>query len=592
MTSAAVAPSSVAYTANYYDQSVSMVDLATNTLLRTVTLDGHPFDVAVSTGGSRAYATIGYQDGRPTPASVAVINTATGTVISYIPTPTGLTNLVVSPDGSRVYATGINSLIVLDTTVGAVIAQVSVGLAPYGVTVSPDGNRVYVADDGTSPYAGTINAVGSEVTVIDATSNTVLETIPVGNDPFGLAASPDGQRLYVANDAGSVSVINVGDSQVVATIPIAGYPVDVAVSPDSRYAYVISIYGGFWVIDTAINAVVASVPLGPLSPYSVALALDGSRAYVTANNSVFVVDLATLSVIATVDVGIQPIGLSVGPTPPGASSSVTISCANADGAWHNSNVSISCATSVSGSSLANTADAAFQLTTSVAPGGWDSNASTATRTVCDAAGECATAGPIAGNKIDRAPPSVTCPASSIFSLNQYPASVSAIVTDGGSGASSATVSASADTSSSGAHSVSLTASDNVGNTTTHACAYSVAYVVLPFLGGNVDPPPVLNAAKAGSTVPVTWHLMDANGNPISDTASFVSITSTGTSCPTNSPVDAIEQYAGGSGLQYLGNGDWEFNWKTSSTYAGQCRVLRLNLAGGQSGPTAWFTFTK
>jgi hypothetical protein len=91
----------------------------------------------------------------------------------------------------------------------------------------------------------------------------------------------------------------------------------------------------------------------------------------------------------------------------------------------------------------------------------------------------------------------------------------------------------------------------------------------------------VNAAKAGQTIPVKWRLTDANGVGISDPATFVSLTSSGgAGCSTGSP-DAIEQYTANSGLQYLGNGNWQFNWKTPKNYAGQCRRMKLNLADGE-----------
>ena len=55
-------------------------------------------------------------------------------------------------------------------------------------------------------------------------------------------------------------------------------------------------------------------------------------------------------------------------------------------------------------------------------------------------------------------------------------------------------------------------------------------------------------------------------------------------------LDTIETYSGNSGLQYLGNGNWQFNWKTPKSYAGQCRVMRLNLADGITSRIAEFQF--
>ena len=66
--------------------------------------------------------------------------------------------------------------------------------------------------------------------------------------------------------------------------------------------------------------------------------------------------------------------------------------------------------------------------------------------------------------------------------------------------------------------------------------------------------------------------------------------STGDTCEAG-PIDALEDYAGESGLQYLGDGNWQFNWKTLKDYAGQCRTLTLELSD-DSTLTADFKFTK
>jgi hypothetical protein len=52
-----------------------------------------------------------------------------------------------------------------------------------------------------------------------------------------------------------------------------------------------------------------------------------------------------------------------------------------------------------------------------------------------------------------------------------------------------------------------------------------------------------------------------------------------------------ETFAGGSGLQNLGNGDYQLNWKTPTTYAGSCKTMVLDLGGGVT-VRADFRFTK
>lgn len=73
------------------------------------------------------------------------------------------------------------------------------GIIPFGLAVSPDGNRVYVAESG-------INAIG----VIDVKSLTVLGHIPTGWFPAKLKVTPDGKKLVVANAKGFGSGPNGG----------------------------------------------------------------------------------------------------------------------------------------------------------------------------------------------------------------------------------------------------------------------------------------------------------------------------------------------------------------------------------------------
>ena len=112
----------------------------------------------------------------------------------------------------------------------------------------------------------------------------------------------------------------------------------------------------------------------------------------------------------------------------------------------------------------------------------------------------------------------------------------------------------------------------------------------------VDRPNTYNVSKAGQAIPLKWRLTDANGNGIADLTS-VSIHAVGLSCSQGTTQDLLEEYAAGSsGLQNLGNGYYQFNWKTPTGYAGSCKSIALVFgAGGLSyveGPHAYFTFKK
>jgi hypothetical protein len=153
---------------------------------------------------------------------------------------------------------------------------------------------------------------------------------------------------------------------------------------------------------------------------------------------------------------------------------------------------------------------------------------------------------------------------------------------------------SVDTSSVGAHTVNCNATDNAGNTANAPAGYTVSYQFSGFTRP-VDGT-VLNAAKAGQTIPLKWRLTDANGDPVT-TLSSVSVTTVGLQCAAGTSADQVSEYASGaSGLQNLGDGYYQFNWATPKSYANSCTTLRLNLGeGSNSNPiyhTANFGFTK
>jgi len=90
------------------------------------------------------------------------------------------------------------------------------------------------------------------VSVVDLTSNIIVDTIVVGNMPAGIAITPDGSLLYVTNyndpngipGAGTVNIINAATNEVIApVIDVQEGPGAIAISPDGEYAYVSNYIG-------------------------------------------------------------------------------------------------------------------------------------------------------------------------------------------------------------------------------------------------------------------------------------------------------------------------------------------------------------
>jgi hypothetical protein len=174
-----------------------------------------------------------------------------------------------------------------------------------------------------------------------------------------------------------------------------------------------------------------------------------------------------------------------------------ITCDAPDGVWHPGDVVIHCTAADAGSGLANSAASAFDLSTSVAAGTETANALTGTREVCDAVGNCATAGPIGGNKVDKRAPEIVIvqPAPTEYTHSDTLV-LDYSVTDGGSGVATTTPKMDGDTMLAGEglpsgraislltalplgdHTFTVDANDNVANTSpTESVTFSI--VVTP-----------------------------------------------------------------------------------------------------------------
>jgi DNA-binding beta-propeller fold protein YncE len=138
--------------------------------------------------------------------------------------------------------------------------------SPTWAQPSADGSRIYVACNKTS-----------DIVEIDAASWQMLRRIPTGNGVYNLAATHDGTKLIATNKRGqSVSIIELPSGRELARIPTKRRVVHgAAVSSDDRYVF-ISVEG------------IGSEP-----------------------GTVEIIDLRTLTTVATVDVGQMAGGIDV-----------------------------------------------------------------------------------------------------------------------------------------------------------------------------------------------------------------------------------------------------------------------------------------
>jgi len=209
----------IAYVNNYgagddsgLGNTISVVDLKTQTIIDTIIVDQAPAALTISHNGKYLYV-VNYVDGNPGTGTMQVISTENNSVISTTTGFSGPFDIAVKHDGKYAYVTnfGSNNFAPFGTTVSVVSLQpqpfikkdIAVGIQPAGIAIKPDQHFAFVTNYNTL-YAGVdftnLTAGQGTVDIIDLHSNKVVAPIiAVDQSPANIAVSSDGHRIYVTN---------------------------------------------------------------------------------------------------------------------------------------------------------------------------------------------------------------------------------------------------------------------------------------------------------------------------------------------------------------------------------------------------------
>jgi YVTN family beta-propeller protein len=224
-----------------------------------------------------------------------------------------VTNYGDSSSSSNNEAADADKVSIIDTSTDKVIDTVSVGKKPLAITYNPNNNHVYVA-----------NTFSDTVSVIDTLrNNNIISNIAVGlfpgNSSSGIAYNSNNDNIHVANiGSDSVSEIDGSTNAVTSTIKQLFNPAGIAYDPVNGYVYVANKESNtVSVIDTlGNNKVIATIPVGT-SPSAIIFDSDNGHVYVAntgsdnSRDTISVIDTSINRVIATIPVSNGPNGITL-----------------------------------------------------------------------------------------------------------------------------------------------------------------------------------------------------------------------------------------------------------------------------------------
>jgi YVTN family beta-propeller protein len=292
---------------------VTKFDLITDQLVQTIDFD-QPEGLALNPDGSRlmvgrfGFSGLTDQDWR-----VTALDPASGEIIGGVdivsPAPhvawqNDVQGMAFTPDGSKLYVAVVDSdgiyvveSATLDVT-GFIPLTAFARYRPTRVVISPDGATLYVADNYPQPAA--VNVIHFASGVVE----TIQSNLPgvCSQQTQGLALSPDGAWLYAATSGYCILVIDTQERKIIDSFNTGGTNslTDLAIAPDGSKAYAVDSSGKLYMLSLVNNSTLITLETVRGAHY-IKVSPDGQRAYITGSTGYAVVDLASNTIVHTLD---------------------------------------------------------------------------------------------------------------------------------------------------------------------------------------------------------------------------------------------------------------------------------------------------
>jgi YVTN family beta-propeller protein len=293
-------------------------------------IDG-PHNVTASPDGKHWYVTIAHG----TPYGTLWKMTVPGdTVVGKAPVEMFPTTISLTPEGDLAFVANsdfhgdhprVNVITIVQTATMASLTNLPACDMPHGVKVNHAGSVIYVS---------CMNS--DEILEIDRQAFRIQRRHKTGEGspqamagmhggaardcaPTFVSVSLDDRRLYVTcNHGNTLQVLDAATLQLVKEIPTGAGAYNVEPSPDGRWVLVTNKKAqSVSVVDAQLLTEVARIPTSKKLPHGVAYAPGGRWAFISVESigadpgAVDVIDLWTLTRVASIAVPLQPTGITI-----------------------------------------------------------------------------------------------------------------------------------------------------------------------------------------------------------------------------------------------------------------------------------------
>ena len=201
----------------------------------------------------------------------------------------GFDYLTVDSAGHRLYVTHGTEVVVIDTTTNTIVGRIADTPGVHGVAIAPGGRGF------------TSNGRENKVSIVDLKTLQTTSKVDTEANPDAILYEPKNKEIYALNHTGkSVTAIEAATGKVVATIPLAGIAETGTADPSLGRVFVnIEDKNSIDVIDITTHKVVANWPVAPAeSPTGMAIDTATHRLFVGGGPNMVMIDAKSGKVLA------------------------------------------------------------------------------------------------------------------------------------------------------------------------------------------------------------------------------------------------------------------------------------------------------